>query len=68
MQQRADVISMAVKSGFRDIDSIRKFYNESLGSGREYKKGGDTDKTPTMNTTGGAGYVPPAGPSLSEVI
>ena len=34
MQQRADVISMAVKAGIRDIDSIKSFYEESIGSGR----------------------------------
>lgn len=34
MQQRADVISMAVKAGMRDIDSIKSFYEESIGSGR----------------------------------
>lgn len=52
MQQRADVISMAVKSGFRDIDSIRKFYNESLGSGREYKKGGALGRLNTLKDIG----------------
>lgn len=40
MQQRADVISMAVKAGMRDLNSIRSFYDESVGSSREYKKDG----------------------------
>lgn len=41
MQQRADVISMAVKAGLRDIDSIRSFYDESIRSGREFAGGGN---------------------------
>jgi len=41
MQQRADVISMAVKAGMRDMKSIRSFYDETLGS-RRFDDGGDT--------------------------
>lgn len=48
MQQRADVISMAVKAGMRDMRSIRSFYDEALGS-RRFKDGGSTkDSTPGM--------------------
>lgn len=32
MKQKADVISMAVRAGMRDVDSIKSFYNESVGS------------------------------------
>lgn len=39
MQQRADVISMAVKAGMRDMRSIRSFYDEALGS-RRFDDGG----------------------------
>lgn len=41
MQQRADVIYMAVKAGMRDLDSIRSFYDETLRS-RKFGDGGDT--------------------------
>lgn len=43
MTQKADVISMAVKAGMKDLNSIKSFYNESVGSSREYKKGGYLD-------------------------
>ncbi len=43
MQQRADVISMAVKAGIKDMNSIRSFYDKSVGPSREYKKGGYLD-------------------------
>lgn len=39
MQQRADIISMAVKAGIKDMSSIRSFYNESVGS-RRFDDGG----------------------------
>lgn len=39
MQQRADIISMAVKAGIRDMNSIRSFYDESVGS-RRFDDGG----------------------------
>lgn len=41
MSQRAEVIGMAVKSGLRDIDSIRSFYDESVGGSRRFEGGGD---------------------------
>ena len=40
MQQRADVISMAVKAGMRDMKSIRSFYDETSRS-RRFDDGGD---------------------------
>lgn len=40
MQERADVISMAVKAGLRDIDSIRSFYAESTKQDNKYEIGG----------------------------
>lgn len=40
MQQRADVISMAVKAGMRDMKSIRSFYDETSRS-RRFEDGGD---------------------------
>ncbi len=40
MQQRADVISMAVKAGMRDMKSIRSFYDETSRSKR-FEDGGD---------------------------
>lgn len=40
MYERADVIKMAVKAGLRDMKSIKKFYDDSLGSGRRYDEGG----------------------------
>ena len=40
MQQRADVISMAVKAGMRDMKSIRSFYDETSRS-RRFEGGGD---------------------------
>lgn len=43
MQQRADVISMAVKAGMRDMKSIRSFYDETLGS-RRFDDGGDINE------------------------
>ena len=39
MQQRADVISMAVKAGMRDMRSIRSFYDETSRS-RRFEDGG----------------------------
>lgn len=39
MQQRADIIFMAVKAGMRDMASIRSFYDETIGS-RRFDKGG----------------------------
>ena len=36
MSERADVIKMAVKAGLRDMQSIRKFYDDSL----KYAEGG----------------------------
>lgn len=48
MQQRADVISMAVKAGMRDMKSIRSFYDETSRS-RRFEDGGSTkDNTPGM--------------------
>lgn len=40
MKQRADVISMAVKAGMRDLDSIRSFYDDTVGPGKEFGDGG----------------------------
>lgn len=40
MQQRADVISMAIKAGMRDMKSIRSFYDETSRS-RRFDDGGD---------------------------
>lgn len=41
MKQKADVISMAVKAGLKDMDSIRSFYNESIGKEKSiYQSGG----------------------------
>lgn len=57
MSQRAEVIGMAVKSGLRDMDSIRKFYDESIKGSRRFEDGGGMKITP--RTTGGAGYIPP---------
>ncbi len=48
MQQRADVISMAVKAGMRDMKSIRSFYDETLGSRRFDDEGDTKDNTPGM--------------------
>ena len=42
MQQRADVIAMAVKAGMRDMNSIRSFYDKTVGSGRRFAEGGNT--------------------------
>ena len=39
MQQRADVISMAVKAGMRDMKSIKSFYDETSRS-RRFEDGG----------------------------
>lgn len=39
MQQRADVISMAVKAGMRDMKSIKSFYDETSRS-RRFENGG----------------------------
>lgn len=39
MQQRADIISMAVKAGMRDMRSIRSFYDETSRS-RRFEAGG----------------------------
>lgn len=41
MSQRADIISKAVKAGFKDIESIRSFYDQSIkyGDGGTKKKG-----------------------------
>lgn len=48
MQQRADVISMAVKAGMRDMKSIKSFYDETSRS-RRFEDGGSTkDNTPGM--------------------
>ena len=43
MSQRAEVIQMAVKNGMRDLNQIKSFYDESIGSSREYKRGGYLD-------------------------
>lgn len=37
MNQRAEVISMAVKAGLRDIDSIRSFYNGQSNSAKSHR-------------------------------
>lgn len=53
IQQRADVISMAVKAGMRDMKSIKSFYDETSRS-RRFEDGKDTeyervdDNTPGM--------------------
>lgn len=39
ISQRAEVIAMAVKSGLRDINDIKDFYNNSVQD-NEYKQGG----------------------------
>lgn len=41
MSQRAEVIQMAVKNGMRDLNQIRSFYDESIGS-RKFEDGGYT--------------------------
>ena len=50
MQQRADVISMAVKAGMRDMKSIKSFYDETSRS-RRFDDGGST-KASTSGMTG----------------
>lgn len=45
MQQRADVIAMAVKAGMRDMNSIRSFYDKTVGSGRRFDDGGELSDT-----------------------
>lgn len=40
MSQKAEIISMAVKAGMKDMDSIQSFYNNTTGSGRVFDKGG----------------------------
>lgn len=57
MQQRADVIAMAVKAGIRDMNSIRSFYDKTVGSGRRFDDGGD--KSAAMNTTSTTQNTPP---------
>lgn len=51
MQQRADVISMAVKAGMRDMKSIRSFYDETSRS-RRFEDGGNTKASiPILSST-----------------
>lgn len=53
MSQRAEVIQMAVKSGMRNLNQIRSFYDESIGS-RRFDKGGymfGGENTPTQQMT-----------------
>lgn len=40
MSQKAEIISMAVKAGMKDMDSIQSFYNNTTGSGRVFDRGG----------------------------
>lgn len=49
MRQRADVISMAVKAGMRDLDSIRSFYDSAMN---KFAMGGpeETIVAPSDNT------------------
>lgn len=60
MAQKAEVIQMAVKNGIRDLDSIRSFYDESIGSridkgGNLFEGGGGLIKSYTNpETTEGA--------------
>lgn len=46
MQQRADVISISVKAGLRDIDSIRSFYDKSLSKDK-HEDGGELYSLPS---------------------
>lgn len=51
MQQRADVISMAIKAGMRDMKSIRSFYDETSRS-RRFEDGGSTKASiPILSST-----------------
>lgn len=43
MTQRAEVIQMAIKHGIKDLNQIRSFYDKSIRSSREYKRGGYLD-------------------------
>ena len=43
MSQRAEVIRMAVKSGMKDLNQIRSFYDESIRS-RRFDEGGETQQ------------------------
>ena len=47
MSERADVIKMAVKAGLRDMNSIRKFYDDSL----KYADGGSINISPSKRGT-----------------
>lgn len=62
MNQRAEVISMAVKAGLRDIDSIRNFYNNQPNSTKSnrFDDGGVIDEN---HIYGGLSGVP-----MNEVV
>lgn len=53
MSQRAEVIAMAVKSGLRDINDIKDFYNNSIQtsiSNNKYRTGGPIKNMPKRGT------------------
>ena len=65
MEQRAEVIKMAIQGGLRNLADIRSFYDNSLkredgGSLNSYKENKFAKGGNKPITTGGAGYIPQA--------
>lgn len=46
MSQKAAVIGLAVKSGFKDMSSIKDFYNNSARGSRRFDDGGSLNSLP----------------------